>query len=149
MRRFSVSLEDALFEDFNRYLAAHKYRNRSEAVRDLIRLALLEEAGAAGGTTVGVLSLVYDHCRRQIPVRLTDLQHEHHELILSSTHIHLDHERCLEVVILKGKSPQIKALADRLIALCGVDQGSFSVCAAMQKPHNRSRLRRRGHEKHT
>lgn len=127
--RFSVSLERALLEHFDAYIRERRYTNRSEAVRDLIDEALSRRARARGGTVIGVMSLVFDHHRRNLQDRLTQIQHEYHHLIVSTTHIHLDDDNCLEVIILRGGAAEVNALSDRLTALRGVRQGSLSTCA--------------------
>lgn len=127
--RFSVSLERALLEHFDAYIRERRYTNRSEAVRDLIDEALSRRARSRGGTVIGVMSLVFDHHRRNLQDRLTQIQHEYHRLIVSTTHIHLDDDNCLEVIILRGGAAEVNALSDRLTALRGVRQGSLSTCA--------------------
>lgn len=124
--RFGVSLPKRLFEKFNRFLTTHGYKNRSEAIRDMIRGRLLDESWDVGKNGCGAISLVYDHHQRNLLDRLTDLQHDAGEIILSSTHIHIDHHHCLEVIIVRGPVERVKKLADRLIALKGVLHGSFS-----------------------
>ncbi len=126
--RFGVSIEDELLEKFDRRNQEKKYQNRSEAIRDLIRDCLVEEAWSnEEGEVVGVVSLVYDHHKLELPKRLTDEQHKHHSVILSSLHIHLDHDNCLEVLLLKGESAEIRELADSLISLKGIKHGKLSV----------------------
>jgi len=127
--RFSVSLEPELLQQFARYLRRHGYRNRSEAVRDLIRRALIEDRWQAGGEVVGVLTVVYDHHRRDVQERLTEIEHDHLGLIISSTHVHLDHDHCLEVTIMRGRAARVKRLADTLISLPAVQDGRLVVTA--------------------
>jgi CopG family nickel-responsive transcriptional regulator len=125
--RFSVSLEDKLLGQFDRYLAARKYVNRSEAVRDLIRKALVHEEWKADKEVVGVISIVYDHHQRLLQDKLTEIQHEYHHDVVSTTHIHLNHDDCLEVIIARGKASRVKSLAERLIAIRGVKDGALSM----------------------
>ena len=124
--RFSISLEEDLLARFETYLTEHGYRNRSEAIRDLIRKALIADEWDAGKEVVGVLTLVYDHHQRQLQDRITDIQHDFHELVISTTHIHLDHHNCLEVGILKGAAGNVRNMADQLIALRGVKSGDLT-----------------------
>lgn len=126
--RFGVSLDEGLLERFDSLIAGKGYRNRSEAIRDLIRDALVVEQWRKGsGEVVGTISLVYDHHTRELSETLTDLQHGHHREILSSTHVHLDAHNCIEVIIVKGAAPSIKAIADRLIGTRGVKHGKLTV----------------------
>lgn len=126
MKRFSVSLPDKLFKDFGRYIALHKYVNRSEAVRDMIRSALVAEEWLSGEQVVGVINLVFDHHQRQLHERLTDIQHEYGQNIISTTHVHLDHHNCLEVIIVRGRAKIIQEMADRIKAVRGVKNSSLS-----------------------
>ncbi|HPR83899.1 MAG TPA: nickel-responsive transcriptional regulator NikR, partial [Pontiellaceae bacterium] len=102
MERFSISMEDDLVQKFDGHLERRGYSNRSEAVRDLVRKALIDEEWQAGEEVVGVITLVYDHHQRQLQDKLTAIQHDHHDRIISSTHVHMDHHNCLEVIIVKG-----------------------------------------------
>lgn len=130
LRRFTVSLEDKLLARFDRFLKDRRYVNRSEAVRDLIRKALVRREVEADREVVGVISLVYNHHQRQLQDKLTELQHQFHHDVVSTTHIHLNHDDCLEVIIVRGKASRAKALADRLIALRGVKDGTLTMSAA-------------------
>jgi CopG family nickel-responsive transcriptional regulator len=123
--RFGVSLPQVLIRQFDALITGKKYPNRSEAIRDLIRNALVEEAVAGDEPMVGVLSLIYDHHKRELQDKLTELQHDHVEAIVSAMHVHLDHENCLEVVIIRGKAARIKQLADQMIATKGIKHGNL------------------------
>lgn len=138
--RFSVSLEQDLLGHFDKYINERHYTNRSEAVRDLIRNALTSQACAHGDKVVGVMSLVFNHHHRQLQDRLTQLQHEYCQLIVSSTHIHLDADNCLEVIILRGKASEVNSLSDRLTALRGVQQGSLSICTPDARSHSHGEM---------
>lgn len=127
LQRFTVSLEDKLLGQFDRFIAAHKYENRSEAVRDLIRKHLVHEEWKADKEVVGVISLVYDHHQRQLQDKLTEIQHGYHHDVVSTTHIHLTHDDCLEVIIVRGKASRVRGLADQLIALRGVKDGALNM----------------------
>ncbi len=130
LKRFSVSLEDQLLRQFDRFMGAHRYVNRSEAVRDLIRKALVREDWEHDRDVVGVISLVYDHHQRQLQDKLTEIQHAFHHDVISTTHIHLNHDDCLEVIIVRGKASRVCRLSDQLIALRGVKDGSLSMSGA-------------------
>ncbi|MFA5867050.1 MAG: nickel-responsive transcriptional regulator NikR [Actinomycetota bacterium] len=126
--RFGVAMDDDLLWKFDRVVDRKGYENRSEAIRDLIRNLLVEEEWAAGDEeTVGTITLVYDHHVHDLQDTLTDLQHNLHEDIISSVHVHLDAHNCLEVLIVKGKSGDIKAAADRLIGTKGVKHGRLTM----------------------
>jgi CopG family nickel-responsive transcriptional regulator len=127
LERFSVSIDDKLLGQFDRFIAARKYVNRSEAVRDLIRKLLVHEEWKADKEVVGVISLVYDHHQRQLQDKLTEIQHDFHHDVVSTTHIHLNHDDCLEVIIARGKASRVQSLAERLIALRGVKDGALNM----------------------
>ena len=130
IRRFSTSLETELLESFDRFIGRHSYENRSEAVRDLIRKALVTDEWQDGKADVmGVISLVYDHHRRNLLNRMTQVQHDCRASIISTTHVHMDHHNCLEIIIVRGKPAQVRALADRLMALRGVKNGSLNTAS--------------------
>lgn len=135
LERFSISLDGKLMADFDRWLRRHKYNNRSEALRDLIRKAMVKELWAENKEVVGVITIVYDHHQRQLQDRLTEIQHEFHHDVVSTTHIHLNHDECLEVIIARGRATRIQLLADHLIAVRGVKDGSLSVSAAGEYLH--------------
>ena len=125
--RFGVSLDKKLLDKFNRLIREKDYPNRSEAIRDLIREALVKSEWAEGKEVAGVITLVYDHHRRDLVSRLTDVQHDFHGLIVSSQHIHLDEDNCLEVVVARGKPKRIGQLASRMRATKGVKHGSLAM----------------------
>jgi len=125
--RFGVSLDETLLSRFDRMIARKGYANRSEAIRDLIREALVREQWESGtGEAVGTITLVYNHDTRDLADRLTDLQHAHFGSIVSTLHVHLDAHHCLEVLVLRGKAADLKRIADRLIGTRGVKHGTFS-----------------------
>ncbi len=124
--RFGVSIQDKLLARFDSLIAQQGYLNRSEAIRDLIRNALVEEdLGNDEEESVGTISMVYDHHTRELSDKLTEHQHSHHKEIISSMHVHLDHDNCLEVVVAKGKTKDIKHLAQELIGTKGVKHGKL------------------------
>ena len=129
--RFSVSTESRLLDRFDALIAEQGYVNRSEAIRDLIRSALVEDALAdESSPAVGTVTLVYDHHFTDLSDKLTEHQHTHHESIVSTLHIHLDHHHCLEVIVLRGKAGEIRRLADSLIGTKGVKHGRFVATTA-------------------
>lgn len=129
--RFSVAIGGELLRRFDRYREEHKYPNRSEAVRGLMRAALIDEAVADDESdAMGVLTLVYDHHAAGIAEKLTELQHQHLPHVITATHVHLDAHRCLEVVLLRGPSRIVRGLADGLIGTKGVETGRLVVSAA-------------------
>jgi CopG family nickel-responsive transcriptional regulator len=124
--RFGVSLDDALLKKFDPFITRLGYNSRSEAIRDLIREQLVAEEWQTGkAPAMGVLSLVYSHEVRELAKKLTDIQHHHLGLILSTTHIHMDEHNCLEVVILKGSGREIQEVAGLLLSAKGVKHGKL------------------------
>jgi len=119
--RFGVSIDTPLIRRFDQWMSSSGYTNRSESIRDLIRARLVEEDVQFPATDgLGVLSLVYDHHQRDLEEKLTGLQHKHHRVIIASTHVHIDHDNCLEVVLLKGKVGLLQAIAKELGSFKGV-----------------------------
>jgi CopG family transcriptional regulator, nickel-responsive regulator len=128
MERFTISLDDDLARDFDAFVAARGHENRSEAVRDLIRARLeAERQSASSGHCVASLSYVYNHHARELAERLATQQHAHHDLTIASLHVHLDHENCLESVLLQGPTAAVRELAGRLTAEPGVRHGALNL----------------------
>ncbi len=124
VERFSVSIETQLLKAFDKFLQKTGYQTRSEAIRDLIRGKIVEEEWQdPKAEVVGIITLVYDHHRRELTDRLTNIQHKFLKEIVSTTHIHLDHHNCLEVVIVRGRSRKITKIANSLISTTGVKHG--------------------------
>jgi CopG family nickel-responsive transcriptional regulator len=123
--RFGVSIDHRLLENFDKLIGDKGYHNRSEAVRDLIRNALVEERWSHNDDEelVGTVSLVFNHHTRELSDKLTEHQHSHHRNIVSALHVHLDAHHCLEVVVIKGRAGEIRRLADELIGTKGVKHG--------------------------
>ena len=134
MERFTISLDDDLARDFDQWMAAHGYGNRSEAVRDMLRghLASAREHEDADGPCVANLSYVYNHHERDLSERLASLQHDHHALHMATTHVHLDHEQCIETVMLRGPASAVRRFADILMAKRGVHHGQLNVVMVRQ-----------------
>ena len=125
--RFGVSLEKELLEKFDILIKKKKYPNRSEAIRDLIRENLVKREWVEGKEVAGAITLVFDHHKRDLVNILTDIQHDFHQLIISSQHIHLDHDNCLEIIVVRGTPTDVRELADKLRATKGVKYGSLSI----------------------
>lgn len=126
--RFGVSIDRGLLKRFDRLIAEKGYGSRSEALRDLIRDKLVQQEWKVGTReTVGTITLVYDHHTRELTDHLTHMQHDHYQAIVSSMHVHMDAHNCLEVLVVKGKGKEIKALADRLIGTRGVKHGKLTL----------------------
>ena len=125
LSRTGVSLEEDLLHQFDHLIARRGYANRSEAIRDLIREAILSETVATNKPVVGTLTLVYDHHVPNLSQKLTEVQHGAGAMILAATHVHLDHNYCLEVIIMKGRSKDLQAVADGMLALRGVELGKL------------------------
>jgi len=125
--RFGVSLEKELLERFDDLIRSRKYTNRSEALRDMIRQELLKQEWEAGGEVAGAITFIYDHHTRELLSRITDIQHDSQEIIISSQHIHLDHHNCLEIVAVKGRVKKVLKLADSLKAIKGVRHCAISM----------------------
>jgi len=128
LSRIGVAIDTDLLEKFDRLIAQRKYTNRSEAFRDLIRDELVEKTWESQESDVaGTVTLVYDHHVRLLNEKLTDIQHDHHNVIVSTLHVHLDHDHCLEVLVLRGKSKDVRRVADTLISTKGVKHGRLTI----------------------
>ena len=131
LRRFGVAIEGELLDQFDEWMEKRGYTNRSEAFRDLARAELLKEsAQEPNEIVVGNVTIVYDHHVRLLSEKLTELQHQHHKSIVSALHVHLDHDNCLEVLVLRGKAKDVKKIADSVIATKGVKHGRLIVAGA-------------------
>ena len=128
LSRIGVAIESALLDKFDKLIGRRGYTNRSEAFRDLIRDELVEEAWESpDAQVVGTVTLVYDHHVRQLSEKLTGIQHDFHHSILSTLHVHLDHDHCLEVLVVRGKSAVVRKVADMLISAKGVKHGRLTI----------------------
>jgi len=125
--RFGVSLEKELLEKFDKLSKEKQYPNRSEAIRDLIREELVKREWIEGREVAGSITLVFDHHKRELMDTLTDIQHDFYQQIISSQHVHLDHDNCLEIIVVRGKPRGVKKLADKLRATKGVKYGALSI----------------------
>ena len=127
LERFGVSMEKELLERFDGLIRGRGYASRSEAIRDLVRRELVKEEWAKPGQeVVGTVTLVYEHHAHDLADRLSELQHEHHRAIVCTTHVHMDPHNCLEVIIVRGPSKKVKAIADALISTRGVKHGELT-----------------------
>jgi len=127
-QRFGVSIEHSLLRQFDQLIRKKGYKNRSEALRDLIRGSLVEAEWKAGDQEMlGIVNLVYDHHSHELSSTLAELQHHYFRRIISTMHIHLDGHNCLEVLILRGEGDELKRIGDRLIGTRGVKHGRLSL----------------------
>lgn len=129
MERFTISIDDDLAHEFDDWIAGQGYGNRSEAIRDVLRvhLAQARERTDADGPCVANLSYVYNHHERELSERLAHLQHDHHGLHMATTHVHLDHEQCIETVMLRGPASAVRRFAGTVMAERGVHHGQLNV----------------------
>jgi CopG family nickel-responsive transcriptional regulator len=128
LSRIGVAIDSDLLKKFDELISKRGYTNRSEAFRDLIRDELVEESWEAPDRkVVGTVSIVYDHHVRLLNEKLTGVQHEHYHQVLSTLHVHLDHDHCLEVLIVRGKASEVRKIADTLISTKGVKHGRLTI----------------------
>jgi len=125
--RFGISIDKTLLDKFDRLIREQKYTNRSEAFRDLIREALVKTAWKQDREVAGAITFIYDHHQRDLLNKIVDIQHHFQKLIISTQHIHLDGENCLEIVAVKGNATEVQKLADRLKSIKGVRHGTLSM----------------------
>lgn len=135
LTRFGVSLDQKLLQMFDRHIQRRRYTNRSEALRDLIRDNLVGEEWDEDKETIGTVTFVYDHHVRDLTRKLTDIQHDCQGQILSGMHVHLDHNHCLEVLVVKGRGSDVKKLADALISVKGVKHGKLTMTTSGKTLH--------------
>lgn len=138
MQRFTISLDDALAEQFDSWIAQHHYGNRSEAVRDLLRAELQQARlqAAAALHCVACLSYVYQHQAHDLVERLARLQHQHHDILVSTMHLALDHEHRLETVALRGRTSLVNEFAEAVCAERGVHHGKLNLVSVdLHQPH--------------
>ncbi|MCG0275462.1 MAG: nickel-responsive transcriptional regulator NikR [Thermosediminibacteraceae bacterium] len=128
--RFGISMSQDLLDKFDRMIHKKGYTNRSEAIRDLVRNALIEDMWEnEAGTLAGAITIVYDHESPGITDTLIHMQHRFHHLIISTVHVHFDEKNCMEILIVKGTAQEIKELHDKLFSLKGVKHSRISVTA--------------------
>lgn len=155
MQRVTMTLDDELMAEIDRFVEARGYQNRSEAFRDLARAGLLQTREETSGTgqSVGALVYVYDHGLRELPRRLADTHHDHHNLSVATMHVHLDHDTCMEVALLRGPTAELRHHAGHVIAERGVRHGQLVLVpveiereahAHGDPPHDHVRVREAG-----
>ena len=133
--RFSVSLNGDLLDDLDAMVAEKGFANRSQAIADMVRHRLVEHRAELGsGEMAGTITLVYDHHKPHVQAALTEIQHDHHDLIVSTLHVHLDHHNCLEVLVVRGEAKTIRKIADELLATKGVKHGRLTITGASDHP---------------
>lgn len=125
--RFAISIDENLLKKFDQYIEKKGYVSRSEAVRDLIRNGLIEESIGEDKKVFGTITIIYDHHQNELDERITDIEHSYLENIISTMHIHIDHNHCLEAIAVKGKASKIRELADKIITLKGVKHGKLVI----------------------
>lgn len=133
--RFGVSIEDNLLESFDQLIAERGYATRSEALRDLIRDALVGgrlEKQHEAAEVLGSLTLVYDHHAHELAEKMSEVQHESHEMVVSVLHVHVSHDDCMEVIVLRGRAGEVRQLADALLSLKGVKHGKLFITLPAQ-----------------
>lgn len=134
--RFGISLDEKLLASYDQHIEAKGYMNRSEAIRDLIRSALVEEKWHAGDAEmVGTVTLVYNHHVRDLSDKLTEHQHAHHDRVISALHVHLDAHNCLEVLVVRGPAREVKRIASELIGVKGVKHGQLVMTTTGEELH--------------
>lgn len=138
MQRVTISIDDKIAEAFDALIAKRGYKNRSEAFRDLLRRELAQDQLHDSSETecMAVVSFGFDHHARSLPARMTEQQHAHHESIIASMHVHASHERCVEVVVIRGKYKSISPLAQEMIAETGIENGAVHYVALSSGDHD-------------
>lgn len=135
LTRFSMSLEKALLEAFDRQVRAEQYPTRSKAIGDLIRDSLVRKAWVGNTAVVGAIILVYDPHKRDLTAQLNAIQHAYHGLIIATQHVHLDHDHCLEILAVRGKPAELETLEQKLRTTKGVKHGGLAIAASGRMAH--------------
>jgi Predicted transcriptional regulators containing the CopG/Arc/MetJ DNA-binding domain and a metal-binding domain len=125
--RFGISLEKDLIEEFDKHIKGRDYKNRSEAIRDLIRADLVKKQWLCDNEVAGALTMNYDHHKRELVNKLMDVQHDFQKIVISTQHIHLDHHNCLEIIAVRGKAREVEKLASLLKSQVGVKHVALSM----------------------
>ncbi|MBK7096104.1 MAG: nickel-responsive transcriptional regulator NikR [Saprospiraceae bacterium] len=128
--RFGVSLEKELLNALDKFVIQNQYTNRSQAIRHLINKNLVSDKWKTDNVVAGSITLVYDHHKRDLSNKLTRLQHDYHDVILSLQHFHLEHDLCMEIIAVKGKASRLSVLADKLTAVKGIQHGQLTMSVA-------------------
>lgn len=129
IKRFGVSLEESTLNELDQLVSDRKFPNRSQAVRQLIKDAAVSEKISKNSTVAGALVIVYDHHKHDLSNKLTSVQHDYHNIILSTQHIHLSHDLCLETIAMKGKAQKLQEIADAIISIKGIKHGKLVIAA--------------------
>lgn len=132
-KRFGVSIEPELLDKLDRFVQDRQFPNRSQAIRFLIHKNTIEQKWENNQLVAGTVVLVYDHHRRDLQKKSTEIQHGYHDCILSVMHVHLDHDNCIETIVVKGKAHQLVDLSNKLIGLKGVKHGELVISTGLQK----------------
>ncbi|AOV06937.1 nickel-responsive transcriptional regulator NikR [Sporosarcina ureilytica] len=128
LKRFGVSMEGSLLRKFDQLVTQKGYSNRSEAVRDLVREAIFEQSSEEDDQLIaGTILLFYNHHQRNLLEEMTTVQHEMHDLIMATTHFHLNHDSCIELIVVQGKASDVRKLSNKLTSLIGVEYGKLTV----------------------
>jgi len=135
LSRFSISIEEDLIQSFDELCRQRGWSNRSEAIRDAIRRQLVEHEWESGEEVAGVITLLYNHQQHGLSEKLTELQHDALGAVISTTHVHIDHENCLELIAVKGEATVIQRLAHQLIGLKGVKHGELTGTSTGKRIH--------------
>lgn len=131
--RFGVSVDNELLKKFDKHIEENKYNSRSKAIIDLIQKELLEDDKISAKEVIATLTLVFDHHKRDLTNKLTDIQHNYHSLIVSSQHLHLSHSDCMEIIIIKGQPQKAQNLVTEIKAIKGVKYASLNIAATTEK----------------
>ncbi len=129
VKRFGISIEEELLEELDRFTEEKKFPSRSQAIRHLIQKNKISEKWENNEEVAGAIVLIFDHGRRELEAQSTNVQHHHHDLILSVQHIHLNHDTCLETIAVKGRARDLRELANSLISIKGVRHGELVMSA--------------------
>ena len=135
LSRIAISIDKRLMDRFDKVLVEKGYTNRSEAIRDLIRDTIVEREWESDTEVVGTITLVYNHHTRELSDNLNDLQHHFFHAIISNLHVHLDEHNCLEVMVVRGKSTDVRLIADRMIGTRGVVHGKLTMATTGKGLH--------------
>ncbi len=127
VKRFGVSLEEEILNNLDNLVKTSNFPNRSQAIRHLIKSSLVEDKVYKNKIVAGAIVIVYDHHKRELNSNLMNVQHDYHDLILSTQHVHLDHDLCLETIAVKGKARMLTELADKIIGTKGIKHGKLVI----------------------
>jgi len=135
LMRVSFTIERSLYDELEKLLTTTRYENRSEFIRDLVRERIVRDSWRRNEEAVGTITMVYDHHQRDLSGAITQVQHEHHDAILATTHVHLTHDLCVEMIMVRGLAATIDSLADELRSRKGVLHVSVSMSSTGKRLH--------------